>query len=70
MASLRVALLLATTQTARAKSATLAAVASNADYVNRLYGSSKFNAVDPSKLRVVFPSDDDDEAGAFCFIVS
>ena len=55
MASLRVALLLATTQTARAKSATLAAVASNADYVNRLYGSSKFNAVDPSKLRVVWP---------------
>ena len=44
MASLRVALLLATTQTARAKSATLAAVASNADYVNRLYGSS--NAVE------------------------
>ena len=53
MASLRVALLLATTQTARAKSATLAAIASNADYANRLYGSS--HAVDPSKLRVVWP---------------
>ena len=46
-------LLFAIAQTARARSATLAAVASNADYVNRLYGSSKFNAVDPSKLRIV-----------------
>ena len=53
MASLRVALLLAIAQTARARSATLAAIASNADYANRLYGSS--HAVDPSKLRVVWP---------------
>ena len=52
MASLRVALLLAIAQTARARNA-LAAIASNADYVNRLYGSS--NAVDPAKLRVVWP---------------
>ena len=53
MASLRVALLLAIAQTARARSATLAAIASNADYANRLYGSS--HAVDPSRLRVVWP---------------
>ena len=53
MASLRVALLLAIAQMARARSATLAAIASNADYANRLYGSS--NAVDPAKLRVVWP---------------
>ena len=53
MASLRVALLLAIAQTARARSATLAAIASNADYANRLYGSS--NAVDPSRLRIVWP---------------
>ena len=45
MASLRVALLLAIAQTARARNA-LAAIASNGDYANRLYGSS--NAVDPS----------------------
>ena len=45
MASLRVALLLAIAQTARARSATLAAIASNADYANRLYGPS--HAVDP-----------------------
>ena len=51
MASLRVALLLAIAQTARARSATLAAIASNADYANRLYGPS--HAVDPAKLRVV-----------------
>ncbi len=50
MASLRVALLLAIAQMARARNA-LAAIASNADYANRLYGSS--NAVDPAKLRVV-----------------
>ena len=53
MASLRVALLLAIVQMARARSATLAAIASNADYANRLYGSS--NAVDPSRLRIVWP---------------
>ena len=53
MASLRVALLLAIAQMARARSATLAAIASNADYANRLYGSS--NAVDPSRLRIVWP---------------
>ena len=39
MASLRVAVLLAIAQTALARSATLAAIASNADYANRLYGS-------------------------------
>ena len=55
MASLRVPLLLAIAQTARAKkaTATLAAIASNADYANRLYGSS--NAIDPSRLRIVWP---------------
>ena len=52
MASLRVALLLAIAQTARARNA-LAAIASNNDYANRLYGSS--NAVDPSRLRIVWP---------------
>ena len=52
MASLRVALLLAIAQTARARNA-LAAIASNADYANRLYGPS--HAVDPAKLRVVWP---------------
>ena len=46
-------LLFAIAQTARARSATLAAIASNADYANRLYGSS--NAVDPARLRVVWP---------------
>ena len=46
-------LLFALAQTARARSATVAAIASNADYANLLYGSS--NAVDPSKLRVVWP---------------
>ena len=46
-------LLLAIAQTARARSATLAAIASNGDYANRLYGSS--HAVDPSRLRVVWP---------------
>ena len=45
-------LLFALAQTARARSATLAAIASS-DYANRLYGSS--NAVDPAKLRVVWP---------------
>ena len=49
----RALLLFAIAQTARARSATLAAIASNADYANRLYGSS--NAVDPAKLRVVWP---------------
>ena len=45
-------LLFAIAETARARNA-LAAIASNADYVNRLYGSS--NAVDPSRLRIVWP---------------
>ena len=49
----RALLLFAITQTARARSATLAAIASNADYATRLYGSS--HSVDPSKLRVVWP---------------
>ena len=53
MASLRVALLLAIAQTVRARSAKLDAIASNNDYANRLYGSS--NAVDPARLRVVWP---------------
>ena len=55
MASLRVPLLLAIAQTARAKKATAtpAAIASYADYANRLYGSS--NAIDPSRLRIVWP---------------
>ena len=46
-------LLFAIAQTARARSATLAAIASNADYAYRLYGSS--NAVDPTTLRIVWP---------------
>ena len=50
----RALLLIAIAQTARARSATLAAIASNADYATRLYGSSS-NAVDPSRLRVVWP---------------
>ena len=36
----RALLLVAIAQTARARSATLAAIASNADYAKRLYGSS------------------------------
>ena len=49
----RALLLVAIAQPARARSATLAAIASNADYANRLYGSS--NAVDPTTLRIVWP---------------
>ena len=49
----RALLLVAIAQTARARSATLAAIASNADYAYRLYGSS--NAVDPTTLRIVWP---------------
>ena len=48
----RALLLVAIAQTARARNA-LAAIASNADYANRLYGSS--HAVDPARLRVVWP---------------
>ena len=49
----RALLLVAIAQTARARSATLAAIASNADYAKRLYGSS--NAIDPTTLRIVWP---------------
>ena len=50
----RALLLVALAQTARAKKATtLAAIASNADYSHRLYGSS--NAIDPTTLRIVWP---------------
>ena len=49
----RALLLVAIAQTARARTATLAAIASNRDYGNRLYGSA--NAIDPSRLRVVWP---------------
>ena len=45
MASLRVALLLAIAQTARARSATLAAIASNSDYANRLYGCAETTVI-------------------------
>jgi len=49
----RALLLVAIAQTARARSAPLAAIASNGDYAKRLYGSS--NAVDPTTLRIVWP---------------
>ena len=48
----RALLLFAIVQTARARNA-LAAIASNADYANRLYGSS--HAIDPTTLRIVWP---------------
>ena len=46
-------LLFAIAQTARARSATLAVIASNRDYANRLYGGAA--SIDPAKLRVVWP---------------
>ena len=49
----RALLLVAIAQTARARSAPLAAIASNPDYANRLYGSS--NAIDQTTLRIVWP---------------